>query len=250
MNADDYILDPMPDLGVQGDGEPAAVETDEPKEPVEVEPAEPAESEGEEETPKKKPGSQRLKERVQRLTDEAEHWKRLALENQKKPEPEAKAVDASAPRQEDFEDYAEWIKASIRHEAEKLIAEREAKANAQKFEHSWEEKKAAARAEIEDFDDALEGAAPPSPHVAQVLVDSPIGAKLAYHLATHEDEYRRINMLGPVQAARELGLLEAKLTTPKPEPKTVEKTKAPKPAAPVSAPSAPKPTGDDRLVLY
>lgn len=48
--------------------------------------------------------------------------------------------------------------------------------------------------------------------VAEAIADSDLGPQLAYHLAQHPDEARRISKLSAAAAGREIGKLEAKLT--------------------------------------
>lgn len=61
---------------------------------------------------------------------------------------------------------------------------------------------------------------PVSQAMAEVLQDSERGPEVAYHLATHLEEARRIFAMPPLAAARELGRIEATLTAPKPRTQT------------------------------
>ena len=215
-----------------------------PEEAAEPEAVEPDEAE-EEEKPHKKTGSQRWKEKAAREAQEKEYWKAQALQ-QKAPETPAtvQPISADGPKQEDYETHTEWVKASIRHEAKAMI-------EAEKRQASWEQKSASARAKFEDFDDALQTAPAPSRAVAEVLSESPQGAEVAYHLATHPDLYTRINRLPPVAAALELGRIEAGLAAPVAVKKAAAPiTKAPKPPSPVTAAVTNKPSDDGRLETY
>ena len=65
--------------------------------------------------------------------------------------------------------------------------------------------------------------------MAEVIADSDIGPQLAYHLAENKDAAARIAAMSPVQAARELGKIEARLTAAKDAPKPVSKAPPPPP---------------------
>jgi len=235
--SDDLVFDEVAptETAPEAVPEPAAVEA----EPEAPEPeAEDTEATDEAEKPRHKPGSQKWKEKAQREAQEKEYWKAQALQ-QKSPEPAPVAQDG--PKQDDYDTHAEWVKASIRYEAKAMI-------EAEKRQQTWEQKASAARARFTDFDEALETAPAPSRAVAEVLNESPIGGDVAYHLATHPDEYARINRLGPVAAALELGRIEARLVPQKKAP--IPATKAPRPPSPVTAASAARPSDDGRVESY
>lgn len=216
--------------------------------PVEAEPEAPepetaeTETEDEAEKPRHKPGSQKWKEKALREAQEKEFWKAQVIQQQKAPEPAAAPVSADGPKQDDFETHAEWVKASIRFEAKAMI-------EAEKRQQTWEQKAQAARTRFTDFDEALETAPAPSRAVAEVLNESPLGGDVAYHLATHPDEYQRINRLGPVAAALELGRIEARLN-PAQKKAPIPASKAPRPPSPVTAAAAARPSDDGRVESY
>jgi len=64
-----------------------------------------------------------------------------------------------------------------------------------------------------------------SPDLVTLIQESPKNVALFYHLGTHLEEAERIASLSPVQAARELALLESRLEIPK--PKTVSNAPPP-----------------------
>jgi hypothetical protein len=70
--------------------------------------------------------------------------------------------------------------------------------------------------------------------MAEAIIESEKGAEVLYHLGSHPDEAKRIAMLSPLAAARELGRIEARLSMP--APRTT--TKAPPPVKPVGASDA------------
>lgn len=244
--SDEYIIE-APEVGVQNDGEPIAV-AEEPASLAEaVETIEETETEEVEEHSevKKKTGSQRARERAQRLEAENEALRRLLTQQQ--PVKEVQPERLGEPQAENFDSHEAWVKATIRYEARKLVEEEKAQVEGQKRQQSWNQKAQDARTKYEDFDEVLQDAPAPSQTVTEVLAESPLGAEVAYHLATHAEDYRRINALGPIAAARELGILEASLA-PRKESLKPQITKAPKPVAPVASPAAARSMNDGVLV--
>jgi hypothetical protein len=74
-------------------------------------------------------------------------------------------------------------------------------------------------------------------HVKAAIVESDVGPQLAYHLAKHPEEQRRIFALTPARALLELGKIELKYTAAEPkgkQPTTVETTRAPAPVTSIS----------------
>ena len=260
MSDEDYILDPMPDLGVQGDGEPAVVNEGAP-EPVkeaqeanEQEGEQPKEGEEQHEPPKKKPGSARARERLARVEAENQQLRQMLLAQQPKAEPEKPRVDEGEPDPAQFTDHDAYMTAKIQHEARKIVAEKEAKEAATKQKEAIDGLVAKGREKYEDFDlDFQEVLQAPllSQTVAEALTDSAVAPDLVHHFAENPDDLRRISLLSPVRAARELVALEATFATPKqPEPKQVQKSNAPKPVTPASTQVNAKPSEDGRHLLY
>lgn len=86
---------------------------------------------------------------------------------------------------------------------------------------------------MEDVDDI-----PMSLTVQEVILASDNGPELMYELAKNPEEYARICKLPAVQAARELGKFEARISSSqdtKKETKQLTKTKAPPPIKPVGS---------------
>lgn len=159
------------------------------------------------------------------------------------PAKKAEPTKSGEPRLEDYETYEQYTRALARYEAKELIAaERaeEAKRNAEAASKakadSWQERIEAARDKYEDFDDALESITVPiTDAVQEAILESPMGADIAYHLANNPKELQRLGKLSAVQAAIEIGKLEAKLTTPKPAEKKPKVSAAPDPIKPVGS---------------
>ena len=117
----------------------------------------------------------------------------------------------------------------------KAEAGRKAQEQAQTAQTEWSKRAEAAKAKHADYDEILSDAQIPIPaamHEA-IFTDSN-GPEVAYHLATHPDEAKRIAALAPVAAVRELGKLSAKFDST-PEPEKPKVSKAPAPVKPVAA---------------
>lgn len=87
-----------------------------------------------------------------------------------------------------------------------------------------------ARAKFADFDAVIaEGGVYVSPEIADMIVASDSPAELAYTVAKDPTLAARLSAMPLIEAARELGRVEARMTAPKPR---IE-TKAPDPISPV-----------------
>ena len=228
----------------KNDGAPAVVEETAPV--VEEKPvAEPEDKTGEEtpaeevpdEAPRKKPGSQRERER--RIAAEAKLELLLAQQAgkaQETPKREGK------PTSDQFDTHEAFIEALTDWKVEEKLKTKSVESEKAKSLTGWEAKKEAAREKYEDFDEALESANA-SPVVLQVMLESDAGAEIAYYLATHPKELREINSMGTRAATHALDALEDKLVKPKSTVKT------PKPPTPVAATSVAR-NGDGRIEVY
>jgi hypothetical protein len=94
-------------------------------------------------------------------------------------------------------------------------------------------------ATLKDFDEVMEGAKdlPITRDMHTAIVTSEQGPELAYHLAKHPDEVKRIAALPPIRQIAELGKIEAALEAAarpaEKKPPAAEKKPLPKPAAPM-----------------
>jgi hypothetical protein len=98
------------------------------------------------------------------------------------------------------------------------------------------------RDRIPDFDKVVRAAGNTEirDDVRDLVLESPKGPLLAYHLAQNPDKVDDLNRMSPVQAAREIGRLEARIRGPQP----AKATKAPPPVT-VPKGGAAKPSGND-----
>lgn len=148
---------------------------------------------------------------------------------------------AGSPKIEDFQNFDEYVAAMAAHIAEEKVkttlTEREQRQRAEaeqaaqrRIYDSWQKKVEQATAEMPDFEEVLSNAdLPMTPVMQSAIMESDIGPRLAFHLATHPDEAVQIAQLSPHKAILALGRLEEKLTaapvkkptsTPPPVPTT------------------------------
>lgn len=212
------------------------------------------ESEEKEERPKKKNGFKKridkLNKRVTEKQSEIEYWRSEALKNQKPITPEKsqpKLEQSGKPLSAQFDSHEEYIEALTDWKVEQKEVQREAKKKETEIKTSvesqrqkyFERAKEFAKTQsdyqevVADVDDI-----PMSLAVQQLLLESDNGPELAYQLAQDRDEYKRICSLSPMAAAREVGKLEAKLSSAEPSKQEPRTTKAPKPISRVQAKSS------------
>lgn len=210
-----------------------------------------------EDKPKKKGGFQRridkLNSRYTAAQAEIEHWKKQALKgagetkaDEAVDKPKAAATGDGKPDPDTFDTHAEYVEALTDWKVKQEFSGREQQAAKAKLE---DDKKTALKAHYDrvnafkaktpDYDDAVEAVddVPVSPTIGELIVSSENGPELIYELAKNREEFERINKLGPLAMAREIGRLEARLANgsddKKSEPKKL--TNAPKPINPVGS---------------
>lgn len=198
--------------------------------------------------PKKKPGGfqkkiDKLTKRTTELAQEAEFWKQQAMKGQQAPAPKPAEptvaptpVATGKPDPAKFDTHAEFVEALADWKVDQKLQAREqvekttrAKTEAEARNATWQEKLVRGREKYDDFDDAMTANVPVSPPMAEVLMNSDVGADLAYYLGKNPAEAVRIAKLSPIAAARALGMIEARLET------------VPTAAAPASAAASAKP---------
>jgi len=146
---------------------------------------------------------------------EAEYWKaRVQGGTAQNPAP---TPATTPPDPAKFKTQEDYIDAVTDFKVAQKLAEKDAEQSHVKQVNdraqSWQEKLVVARAEAPDFDQVMNNAdVPVSNHVADLLLESDAGAKIAYHLARNPDKLEAINGMTPAKVAIELGKLEASLT--------------------------------------
>lgn len=194
----------------------------------------------------RKPVQRRLDE-ITRGRHEAEraaaYWQGVATARQ--PGASQTSAPAAKPTPDQFADYAQYVEAITDWKAEQKVAEalarrdeteqrNRAQAAEQARVQTWAERQQAARAELPDFDDVIEASnAPMSGAMREVILESELGPRIAYHLAQHPQDAARIARLPPLAAAREMGRIEAALAKPAEKPALRTVSNAPPPITPV-----------------
>ena len=176
--------------------------------------------------------------------------KRLAREQRKwEREQAARATEAQArkapveiPPIEQFNSPDEYADALAERKAEELLARREQARMQSEIIESYHDKEEDARNKYDDFEQvAYNPKLPITDAMAQKIQASEVGPDMAYYLGSNPKEADRISRLSPLQQAKELGKIEAKLSDNPPVKKT---SNAPAPIAPITARSSGSPALD------
>lgn len=230
--------------------------------------ADESESKDEDAQPKKKNG---FKKRIDKLTKgkadaerETEYWKQQALKGQSETKPQAdvkpEPSTAKEPIADDYETYGDYLKAVVRFEADERETTKERASQSAKQQVEFKSKLDSHLARVSEFkkshsdwDELVEDAEGivPSMAMQEIILESENGPDLLYELLNDKSEFERISKLGTIAAAREIGKIEARLSSSepsedKPEPKT---TKAPAPISSLKS-KAPAPTKDPEKMDY
>lgn len=211
---------------------------------ADAEAPEAVESDGEE---KPKSRHQRRKEQAERLRQERDTAEARAREAEARlKEMQEQAQKTRPPQQDQFSTYEEYQAALSGHYAMQQLDAREqarhqkelqvSQEQVQQFEaqrraemaQDWQARAADAKARYADFEQVA-FTAPISDSVAEVVMGMEGGTDVAYHLGRNPAEARRISQLPPMEAAIELGRIEARVTGPRPR----NITQAPDPVSPV-----------------
>lgn len=172
-----------------------------------------------------------------RLAREQRKWER---EQQAKQAP-VPAVPTEIPTAEQFDSpqaYAEFIRA----EAEKLVKHQEISKQRAAIDDAYADREEEARSKYDDFEQVVYNPKLViTNEMAETIKASEIGPDLAYWLGSNPKEADRIARMSPLQQAREIGKLEAKLGS---NPVTKPTSSAPAPIKPVTARTSGSPAYD------
>lgn len=140
------------------------------------------------------------------------------------------------PKEQDFNgDYAAFERAQTAYEIKQAIREEKAsdeqtKANERRSAERQEKLEAfddsedQLRERVPDYDKVMKQAKNDglkfAPHVGDLILDSNKSAHLAYFLAGKPEKTSELNAMSPLQAAREIGRIEARLSLPTPNKST------------------------------
>lgn len=152
------------------------------------------------------------------------------------------------PTLDDFPDYDSFIKAQIKYEAKQLVKQelkqKELSEKVVQSANTWNQKVSEIRKELPDYDDVVSeyDDVPVRQEILDVMRESDIGPKIAYHLAKNPDLLSVINndKVSALQIAKQIGIIEAQLSANQQVQKPAARvTKSPAPINPVkrSAPS-------------
>ncbi len=170
--------------------------------------------------------------------------KRLAREQRKweRAQQSAPAAPAAPVVPEQFATTEDYVEALALQKADQLLSQREQQKHQKEVIEAYHDREEEARNKYDDFEQvAYNPNLPITSDMAQAIQYSDIGPDLAYHLGANPKEAERISRLPPILQAKEIGKLEAKLTTNPPVKKT---TSAPTPISPITARSTGSPAYD------
>jgi hypothetical protein len=193
---------------------------------------------------------------------ETEYWKSEALKHaqgkEQTPKQEALAPKATEgkPVAENYDSHAEFIEALTDWKTDQKLELRDRKAKESEIKTEVESKHKRVADEVrtrseenQEFADLMEenGDVPLSVTVEAVILDSDEPAELMHELLKDRKELQRICSLSAIQAAKELGKIEARLAKDETSKETPKKTtKAPPPISPLGA----KSSGVGRKSIY
>jgi hypothetical protein len=169
--------------------------------------------------------------------------KRLAREQRKwEREQAARAAEkqlktpVEIPPIEQFNSPDEYAEVLAERKAEELLARREQARMQSEIIESYHDKEEDARNKYDDFEQvAYNPKLPITDAMAQTIQSSDVGPDMAYYLGSNPKEADRISRLSPLQQAKELGKIEAKLAD---NPVVKKTSSAPAPIAPITARSS------------
>lgn len=215
---------------------PEAVESTEGQE--EDQPAEDTTQESEEqasETRKRRERRKALSERLERERKEAVAEAEEAKARLAKIEEATKT--ARPPKESDFDTYDQYMiavgayqaRTALNEDAKGEITERATRADTRLKEvdaqreyeaaQAWADQRTEAQSRYADFDSVV-GAVPITRDTADLILSSDVGADVAYYLGSNPPLAHAIARMNPVEAAREFGRIEAKISAPKPRTKS------------------------------
>ena len=177
---------------------------------------------------------------------EASYWRGIAQQGQAQ---QSAPAAPTKPTPDKYDDYGDYVEALTDWKTEQAVAKRMEQDSTRKVaetrSQTFAERQVATRAVLPDYD-AVVGASetPIANHVGEAILESDRGPELAYHFAKNPDVLQSLNGMTPMQAAREIGKLEATLptktapvvpskklsTTPAPASTTVTQGRATQPA--------------------
>ena len=167
-----------------------------------------------------------------RLAREQRKWEREQAQRAAEQEARRTTVSPNDLSPEQFDTYEDYADALAERKAEELLAKRETAKQTQALQEQYYEREETARDRYDDFDQvAYNPNLPVTDVMAQSIQASDVGPDVLYWLGTNPKEAVRISRLGPILQAKEIGKIEASLTSAPPVRKS---STAPAPIAPVT----------------
>jgi hypothetical protein len=166
-----------------------------------------------------------------RLAREQRKWEREQA--QRLAEQQARQPVAPLADPNDFESAQQYAEALAERKAQELLIQREAAKQQAAVVEAYQELEETARDKYADFEQvAYNPNLPVTTYMAETIQASEIGPDVIYWLGNNPKEAARISRMPPILQAREIGKIEARLTSDPPVRKT---SSAPAPIAPVAA---------------
>jgi len=167
-----------------------------------------------------------------RLAREQRKWEREQAQRAAEMEARQPAQPTHDLSPDQFDTYEDYADALAERKAEELVARRETAQQTQALQEQYYEREETARDKYDDFDQvAYNPNLPVTDVMAQSIQASDVGPDVLYWLGTNPKEANRISRLGPILQAKEIGKIEASLTSAPPVRKS---STAPAPIAPVT----------------
>ena len=166
-----------------------------------------------------------------RLAREQRKWEREQAQRAEEVQARQQAgYDITPDQFETYEDYADVL---AERKAEELLARRDNARQQSELQDAYHDREEVARDRYDDFEQvAYNPNLPITDYMAQTIQSSDIGPDVLYYLGANPKEADRIARLAPILQAKEIGKLEASLSSNPPVRKT---STAPAPIAPVNA---------------
>jgi len=175
-----------------------------------------------------------------RLAREQRKWEREQAA--RATESQARKAPVEIPPIEQFNSPDEYAEVLAERKAEELLARREQARMQSEIIESYHDREEDARNKYDDFEQvAYNPKLPITDAMAQTIQASEVGPDMAYYLGSNPKEADRISRLSPLQQAKELGKIEAKLAD---NPVVKKTSSAPAPIAPITARSSGSPATD------
>lgn len=167
---------------------------------------------------------------AKRLAKEQRKWERKL---QQPATPAVPPVPKEIPPADQFESVEAYAQALAEKRAAELVQQREVQQQQAQVLESHRDREESAREKYDDYEDVVYNPKLPiTPIMAQTIQASDMGPDVAYYLGTNPKEAERIARMPAIAQAKEIGKIEAKLTSSPPVKRT---TSAPTPISPVSA---------------